>query len=350
MTTKRLLKKGCKIAFAMAVITASLVLSCAKLNEAPQSTKEFEIRDDLSYLGGKQIKIWGLRCGNALYSQAVTERHVRSLDNMITHGLNCIGVYIQGSNGGEPNPAAGRNGYEPNGHLKPEFAQRLEWLIREADRRGMVVLVGLCSPRKDQDFEDEAAVKRALEETARFLTEHKLKNVFVDIMHEYNHSRVDMDLFREPNGDEKKAKLTEWFKKYAPDIEAGICANYTSNTNISYPGMDICIIQKEEIIPDTGFVVNVESHKLDTYLDDGVYEPEEFDIMANFFEQYKAAPNAGMLFHSAFSQGITNGSGTAPHPEMGGYGKSKDDRGNRFYFEWVRENVGRYEYPNHIKQ
>jgi hypothetical protein len=34
---------------------------------------------------------------------------------------------------------------------------------------------------------------------------------------------------------------------------------------------------------------------------------------------------------------------------MGGYGKSEDDRGIRFYYEWVRDNVGRYEYPRHVK-
>ncbi len=34
---------------------------------------------------------------------------------------------------------------------------------------------------------------------------------------------------------------------------------------------------------------------------------------------------------------------------MGGYGKSEADRGMRFYFEWVRDHVGRYEYPDHFE-
>ncbi|MDA1016796.1 MAG: nuclear transport factor 2 family protein, partial [Planctomycetota bacterium] len=76
----------------------------------PLSTREFSIKDDRPYLGGEEIQVWGLRCGNALYSQGVTERHVRNLDNMVAHGINCIGVYIQGSNGGAPDPEAGRNG------------------------------------------------------------------------------------------------------------------------------------------------------------------------------------------------------------------------------------------------
>jgi hypothetical protein len=56
-----------------------------------------------------------------------------------------------------------------------------------------------------------------------------------------------------------------------------------------------------------------------------------------------------MLFHAAFIQGLTNASRTAPHPEMGGYGTGPGDRGVRFYYDWVRDHVGRYEYPLHIK-
>ena len=56
-------------------------------------------------------------------SDAVTERHVRNLDNMIAHGINCLGVYVQGSNGGWPDVNAGRNGYTPQGALRPEFAR-----------------------------------------------------------------------------------------------------------------------------------------------------------------------------------------------------------------------------------
>ena len=315
----------------------------------PPATREFSIKDDRPYLGGRRIDIWGLRCGNALFSQGVTERHVRNLDNMVAHGINCIGVYIQGSNGGHPDPEAGRNGYTPAGQLKADFARRLEWLVREADARGMVVMVGLCSPRKDQDFDSETAVERAMQETARFLVRRKLRNVFCDLMHEYNHARVDLDVFREPNGAEKKALLTRWFKQHAPDVEVGVCPAYGSETADSYPGMDVRIIQKEHDIPPAGFVVNVETQRHDAYSNDGKYEADEFPIMLGYFKQYAAAPNACMLFHSGWCQGITNGSGTAPHPEMGGYGRSEDDRGIRFYYEWVRDNIGRYEYPRHVR-
>jgi hypothetical protein len=317
--------------------------------EQPAPTRKFEVRKDRPFLGGKQIDLWGLRCGNALMTDAVTERHVNALDNMVAHGINCIGVYVQGSNPGWPDLNASKNGYTPEGALRPEFARRLEWLVRHADRRGMVVMVGLFSPRKDQELKGEPAVQRACEETAKFLVSRKLQNVFVDLMHEYNHKRCDLDIFKEPDGVKKKARLTAWFKKHAPDIPVGVCPTYKSGTGLTYPGMDVTIVQKDEPIPEKGFVVNVETQREDGYDNDGIFSTEARKRMKATWEKYRSKANAFLLFHSGFCQGITNKSGTAPHPEMGGNGTGPDDRGIRFYYEWVKENIGPYEYPNHRK-
>ena len=232
-------------------------------------------------------------------------------------------------------------------------SHRLEWLIREADRRGMVVMVGLLSPRKDRDLIDEKAIQQAVQQTAKFLTERKLQNVFVDLVHEYNAvritTRLDHDLLHEPNGAQKKARLTRWFKEFAPEVPAGICPSWPTKTADIYPGMDVHIIQKGADIPDRGFVVNVETPREDLYEEDGVFSAEAKKRMTALWERYKARPNAFLLFHAAYLQGITNKSGTAPHAEMGGYGTGPEDRGVRFYFEWVRNNIGPYQYPKHAK-
>lgn len=321
----------------------------ANTADVPVATREFEIRNDRAYLGDHPVNLWGLRCGNALHSTVITERHIRNLDNMAAHGINTIGVYIQGSNGGWPDSAAATNGFSRNGKLRPEIAKRLEELIREADRRGMVVMVGLFTPRKDQDFYDEAAIQQAVEEAAGFLRDRKLRNVFVDIMHEYSHPRrIDHLIFREPDGAAKKAKLTGWFKAVAPNIEVGICPDINSGTADSYPGMEVRIIQKEMPIPAEGFVVNVETKRQDAYQNDGIFNQANLDYVFADCRRFKEAPNAAMLFHAGFIQGITNYSGSAPHAEMGGYGTGSRDRGVRFYYEWVRDNVGRWEYPRHV--
>lgn len=317
--------------------------------ETPSPTREFAIKNDRAYLGGHEVDLWGLRCGNALHSEVITERHIRNFDNMTAHGINLIGVYIQGSNGGWPDPDAALNGFTRDGKLKPAVAARLERLVREADRRGMVVMVGLFTHRKEQEFYDDAAIKRAVEEAGRFLTERKLRNVFVDIIHEYSHpDRMEKEIFREPNGAEKKAKLASWFRSAAPDIEIGVCPDADSETADSFPGMDVRLIQKRMPIPASGFVVNVETYRQDIYQNDGIFNKGSRDEMLSDCERYQQSRNAVMMFHAAFIQGITNLSGSAPHPEMGGYGTGPNDRGVRFYYDWVRDHVGRWEYPHHV--
>lgn len=329
-------------------LTVVAAFSAAAQTQALAPTKKFEIRNDRAYLGGHEIKLWGIRGANGLMSPAVTERFVRNFDNMAAHGINAFAVYIMGSNTGWPEEWAARNGFEADGSLKPAVAQRLEWLIREADQRGMVVGVGIFSPRNVANLQGENAYKRALQETGRFLKERGLRNVFVDIMHEYNHRRVIPDIFKEPGGPDKKARLHQWFKEANPDVPAGVCATIDRGTDPYFPGADINIIQKTMQIPAQGFTINIESHKRDNYDSDGVFTAEEIAENYGWFETYKRTPNAAIFLHAAFLTGVTGRDGSAPHAEMGGYGLSADDPGIRWYYEWVRDNVGRWNYPKHV--
>ncbi|WP_435018289.1 hypothetical protein TA3x_000250 [Tundrisphaera sp. TA3] len=342
------------IASRSCLFVAALVLlpgtGLAIAADAPATpTREFEIRGDRPYLGGEPVKLWGLRCGNALMSPAVTERHVRCLDNLAAHGINLIAVGMQGTNGGFPSVDAGPNAYLPDGRLQAGFAKRLEWLAREADRRGMVVAIYLFQPRKDQELRDEAAIRRAIEETGRLLAERKLRNTFVNIMHEFSHPvRADHDILREPDGAARKARLTAWFKAVAPDIEAGICPNHNSGSPVVYPGADLRFFQEDMPIPAEGFAVNVETHDNDEPGNEGVFNRFHRASMEADWAKYLDKPRLAMIFHSSYGEGITNVAGTGPNPEMGGYGTGPSDKGVRFYHEWVRDHAGRWEYPRHV--
>lgn len=329
--------------------TASGPMIAVAPPEAPTDTKEFEIRGNRAYLGGKEVDLWGLRCGNAFYSDAVTERFIRNFDNMNAHGINWVAGFIQGVNAGHPDGDVGLNGFTRHGKILPEVKRRIEWFIREADKRGMVVMLGILAPRKDQDFYDEDDMRNAIEETARFLEEKKLRNVFVNICDEFNHPlRADKLLVREPEGEKKKAKMHGWFKAIAPNIEAGIGPHWKSGTGDTYPGMDVRIIQKAMEIPKDGFVVNAEPIREDYFNNDGIFNATNIENIFTNCRNYLDAPHAVFMFHSGHVQGVTGYSGTAPHGEMGGYGTGPTDRGIRFYYEWVRDNVGRWEYPNHV--
>jgi hypothetical protein len=320
-----------------------------KPTEPPQETKEFEIKGNRPYLGGHEVDLWGLRCGNAFFSDAVTERFIRNFDNMNAHGINMVGAFIQGVNAGYPDGDAGLNGFTRHGDILPEMKRRIEWFVREADKRGMVVMIGVMAPRKDQDFYAEEDLKNAVEQTAQFLKEKKLHNIFVNLCDEFNHPlRADKLMVREPDGEKKKAMITGWFKAIAPDIEAGIGPHWKSGTGDTYPGMDVRIIQKGMAIPKEGFVVNAEPIREDYFNNDGIFNATNIETIFTNCRNYLDAPHAVFMLHSGYVQGITGYSGTAPHAEMGGYGTGPNDRGIRFYYEWVRDNVGRWEYPNHV--
>src|SRR5262249_4235446 len=127
------------------------------------------------------------------------------------------------------------------------------------------------------------------------------------------------------------------------------CSASRSETSDTFPGMDLKIIQKEAPIPAQGFVVNVETLRQDSFEDDGWFNDGHRAYVFADCERFAQAPNAAMMLHSAYTQGITSFSGTGPHPEMGGDGTGPTDRGIRFYYEWVRDHVGRWDYPRHVK-
>src|SRR5262249_38723504 len=108
------------LATALPLLAVSVPPPARTAEDDPRPTRKFEVKDDRPYLGGKRIDLWGLRCGNALMTDAVTERHVRNFDNMTAHGINCVGVYVQGSNPGWPDEKASKNGYTPEGALRSE--------------------------------------------------------------------------------------------------------------------------------------------------------------------------------------------------------------------------------------
>jgi len=168
-------------------------------------------------------------------------------------------------------------------------------------------------------------------------------------MHEFSHKRVTVDLLREPDGTEKKAKLAAWFHEVAPDHSAGVCGTIGRSDRPDFPGRNtIQLIQKTVHIPTDRYVINCEMHKRDNYDSEGVFNRRGYEQMFAWWEQYKLAENAGFFIHSGFTQGVSGSNGAAPYSEMGGYGTSSDDYGIRVYYDWVRTNVGSWRYPTHV--
>ncbi len=315
----------------------------------PSPTREFEIREEQSWLGGAPVKLWGLRVNNALMSPAVTERLINNLDNYAAHGINLISVSLQGTNGGFPDVNAGPNAFTSDGKLISGFARRLESVLREADRRGMVVCVTVLMPRKDEFLKDEAAVQRAIVQTGEFLESRQLRNVMVNLFQEFHHpTRIDHELLREPDGERKKALMTSWLKAVAPAIEVGVVPNHLSGSKVDYPGADVQMFHEDMPIPQSGFALNTETPDPDLPGNEGVMTPHNIVRMEATWRRYLGTSRTAMLFRSPYLEDVRGRQGTGPNLEMGGWGRSESDRGVRLYFDWLQRNVGRWEYPRHM--
>lgn len=144
----------------------------------------FSVERDRLQLNGHAFKVVGLRCSNALISDAATEQLIENLDTFKSYGVNTVSVFLMGSRFGDV------NGYRPDASLHPVYAGRLGRIIEAADDRGMVVLVGCLYWSTSQAKEDlegvwtQAQANRAVANTVRWLRDNDYRNVFVDVDNE----------------------------------------------------------------------------------------------------------------------------------------------------------------------
>ena len=96
----------------------------------------FSVKGSKVYLNENEFKVIGLRCSNALVSDADTKELIDNLDVFKSYGVNTVSVFFMGSRFGDV------KGYRPDASLESVYTARMARIIKEADRRGMVVLVG----------------------------------------------------------------------------------------------------------------------------------------------------------------------------------------------------------------
>lgn len=146
-----------------------------------ESRYTFTIRGEETLLNGQPFLVKGLRCSNALISDTAANELIAQLDTFITYGINTISVYFMGSRFGDV------KGYLPDASIDPVYGARMERIIRAADERGMVVLVGVLywgGSRSKYESWTQKDVDTAVANTIRWLSERGFRNVFVDIDNE----------------------------------------------------------------------------------------------------------------------------------------------------------------------
>jgi len=147
---------------------------------APQNDRYvFSVKGKKVYLNGNEFKVIGLRCSNALVSDSDVTELIDNLDVFKSYGVNTVSVFFMGSRFGDV------KGYRSDTSLDPAYAARMARIIEQANRRGMVVLVGCLYWSNSRAKEDlghwkQSHANKAVANTVRWLKEHNFRNVFID--------------------------------------------------------------------------------------------------------------------------------------------------------------------------
>jgi hypothetical protein len=308
---------------------------------------EIRIEGESFRLDEKPFKPWGIRVASGVNTEEDTQHLLDQLDDYQRHGLNSLTVFYQGSSGGYSNPFSA-DGSE----IDPACQSRLERVIRAADDRGMMVIVGIFYQRAKFPFRTRQAVREVVRRVTQSLQPYR--NVVINIANEQN-SGLWKDTaavwdIREPSTIIELCRLVNEIDPKR--IVGGGGYDHPRNEIIGRsPDVDVLLFDTKSTREDSADlyqhfrdagvtgkpIVNVETFGAVTrgWMPQGVFPDEAKRVYRREVEAARATPGLSVFFHNnPWCQGPDQ---KLPRRyDLGGQG-TKSDPGIRWYFEMVRE-------------
>jgi len=105
-----------------------------------------------------------------------------------TKGLLAFTVNLQGGSpqGYSKDQPWENSAIDESGNLRADYMNRLEKILDRSDELGMVAILGIFYFGQDERIKDEEAVKLAVRNTLKWLTERRYTNVLIEINNECN--------------------------------------------------------------------------------------------------------------------------------------------------------------------
>ena len=292
----------------------------------------FSVKGKKTYLNEKEILVAGLRCSNALYSKKSTNELIKYLDEYKSYGINTVSVFVMGSRYGN------FKGYLEDGSLNPLYSKRLARIIKAADKRGMIVLVGCLywgGSTAIWDSWTQKEANTAIANTIKFLKENNFRNVFVDVDNEGMAKRAkDFDtalMVRAAKEVDSTFFIATNFHGLPP-AEADLGIHFSEkDPNKPY-------IQSEGTPGKVNYWGDYsKAPPLENYINIGIYTDEmkanQIESTKNHFEN-----GWGYMCASTWLQCVAP---HGPNANPGGDG-SKENPGIRWWLEAVKEMRGEY--------
>lgn len=127
-----------------------------------------------------------------------TDKFVASIPEYVAAGVRAFTLNFQGGMPGYE--GAVNSAFNPDGSLRQSYLDRIERVVKACDRAGAAVILGCFYQRQDQILEDEAAVRAAVVNAAKWIRERNLTNVLLEIANEHRHRGFDHEIIRTPEG------------------------------------------------------------------------------------------------------------------------------------------------------
>ncbi len=131
-----------------------------------------------------------------------TNEFVTAMGEWKSYGLLAITLNLQGGSPmGYGNKDWINSTFDPDGNLRPAYMGRLKKILDEADRLGMVVILGYFYFGQDQHLKDEQAVINAVENITDWILDHNYRNIIIELNNEcnvrYDHEILQPDRIHE---------------------------------------------------------------------------------------------------------------------------------------------------------
>ena len=157
----------------VSILSLSLIVEIAA--GAAAAPTVLGVRDTTFTLNGQTVFLLGMSYYGAL--GALQEFVQQDLDDLQRLGFNWLRVWATWESFGEDVSAV-----DARGHAREPYMSRLEWLLRECDKRGLIVDVTLTRGQGPGRLPDLPAHRAAVESTVSALREYR--NWYIDLANE----------------------------------------------------------------------------------------------------------------------------------------------------------------------
>lgn len=155
-----------------------------------------------------------------------TDEFIAAMPEWKKHGLLAFTVNFQGGSpeGYSKSQPWENNAFEADGSMRAAFAERMERIVKAADRNGMVAILGIFYFGQDERLADEDAVINAVDNTVAWIKKNGFTNVIVEVANECNNKSYGHSIIKP----ERMGELIQRIKTKAPELL--VSTSFNGNT------------------------------------------------------------------------------------------------------------------------